>query len=169
MILNPECLKLFQFRRPAGLDTAVMMVFMSTGLGKDVTWAFGTENNTVLSQIAAHLWVATRFFVSPFAFPFPPYHKEVVGLCCELSRLVHDTYDLRSFQNAAFHSWQFFLLELPCHHCNKTCFPYLCWVSKAQLPCSQLSSSHSYTLLINQLSSHCAVMILFYWYTPCAA
>lgn len=72
MILNPECLKLLPFRRPARLDKAVIIALMSAGLRKDVSWAFGIENNTVPSQITAHLGVATCFFVSPLlTFPFP--------------------------------------------------------------------------------------------------
>lgn len=35
--IKPRILKLFQFRRPAGLDKAVMIVLMSAGLGKDTS------------------------------------------------------------------------------------------------------------------------------------
>lgn len=48
--------------------------------------------------------------VSLFLHSPSPHHKEVVRLCYGLSGLIDYIYHSRSFQNAAFHPWQFAFL-----------------------------------------------------------
>lgn len=77
MILNPECLELFQFQKPTRLDKAVMIALMSVGLRKDVIWAFGTENNTMPSLLDCCSPWSCSMFISPPAFPFSPIIKKL--------------------------------------------------------------------------------------------